>query len=106
MAKINKFMVTRVKAEVLEGICNSLQADLDNTMRHYTKTGRQIQDKHWDSSIKDYVLEWEDAEQTIPIMIDEWGDVEYTDEELEENPEILARREVLQMVITQLEKML
>lgn len=106
MAQVNKFMVAKVKAEVLEGIFNQLEFDLKNVTKHYGKTGNMIQSTHWDSSRHEFVADWEDEEQTIPKMVEEWDDVEYTEEELDNMPEILAKQEVIKMIMTKLENMI
>lgn len=107
MAKtVNKFMIAKIKAEVLEGIFNSLQFDLDNASKHYGKTGNKIQERVWTSTTKEYELCWEDDEHTIPVLVDEYGDIEYTDEELEERPEVLAKIEVIKLIMQKLENLL
>lgn len=107
MAKeVNKFMVSRVKAEVLEDVYNYVQREEEQITKHYGPTGEKRQSERYNRESGQYELQWEDEEQTVPRMEDVYDDVEYTEEELEERPEILAKKIVYQDILKTLEKML
>lgn len=107
MAKeVNKFMVSRVKAEVLEDVYNYVQRAEEQVTKHFGPTGEKKQSERYNRESGQYELQWEDEEETIPVMEDVWGDLEYTEEELEEMPEILAKKIVYQEILKNLEKML
>jgi hypothetical protein len=102
--EISKFRQTQIRAEVLEGIYKKLEDDLESTASHYAKTGTQHQDYKWENH--DKILLWEDEEQTIPKMADDYDYIPYTEEELEEYPEIGAKAEVIKQIMKELEKLL
>ena len=103
MANVNKFLKARVRAEVLEDLVKNLESKLEDAGKHYDKTGERIQDYDWKDHEK--ILLWEDEEQTIPKMRDVYDYIPYTDEELKNNPDAQARIEVINDIITALEKL-
>ena len=104
MKEVSKFKLAQLKADILEGLYSKLESDLEDTAKHYGKTGTQHQDYEWRDHEK--VLLWEDEEQTIPKMADDYDYLPYTPEELENLPEVCAKAEVIKQVMKDLEKML
>lgn len=103
---VNKFQIAKARAEVLESIYNHLETEYHCCATHYGRTGKQVQSKHWDSDAKEYVLDFADLDCLIPVMVDEWDDIEYTDEELESMPEIDAKKSALKEMMKKIENML
>lgn len=103
---VSKFVVARAKAEVLEDVYNYVQRAEEQITKHFGPTGEKRQSERYNRESGQYELQWEDEEKTVPVMEDVYDDVEYTVEELEDMPEILAKKIVYQEILKTLEKML
>lgn len=105
MAKeLNKFMATKIKAEILEGMYSDLEYKLKDATRYWGKTGEQKQKEQYNKETGEYDPCFDDNGD--PIMIDVYDDIEYTDEELADYPEVVAKIEVIKQLMKELEKML
>ena len=96
-----KFLEAQIRAEVLSSLYDVVQEKIKDTQTDYRvvkKNATQATD--WKTG--EYL--WEDEEQTIPKMKDEWGHVTKTDDELTEEDRI--RIDVLRDVGKALEKLL
>ena len=102
--EVNKFMATKIKAEILESLYSDLEYKLKDASMYYGKTGNQKQKMIWNKETKDYDPQFDESGE--PIMEDEWGDIEYTEEELEDHPEVVARISVIKQLMKDMEKML
>lgn len=100
----NKFMVARIRAEILEGLFNKLDEDLRDTARHYAKTGETRQKERWNRDTDEYEKVFD--ENGEPVMEDVYDYIPYTDEEFERNPELKLRADVIQQVMKEIEKLL
>lgn len=105
MAKeMNKFMEAKIKAEILEDMYSNLDYKLKDATKYWGKTGCKKQKTVWNKETKEYDPQFD--ENGDPIMEDEWDDIEYTEEELEDHPEVIARIAVIKQLMKELEKML
>lgn len=96
-----KFLEAQIRAEVLSSLYDTVQEKIKDVKTDYRvvkKNAAQATD--WKTG--EYL--WEDEEQTIPKMKDEWGHVTKTDDELTDEDRV--RIEVLRDVGKALEKLL
>jgi len=100
----NKFMATKIKAEILEGIYSDLEYKLKDATRYWGRTGEQKQKEKYNKETDKYEPCFDDNGD--PIMTDVYDDIEYTEEELEEHPEVVAKIEVIKQLMKDMEKML
>ena len=97
----NKFKEKQIMAEILNELYNVVDKKEEDCRQEYRKIGvTDEQAKHW----KTGELLWEDAEKTIPKMVDVWDYVMKSDEEMSEDDYV--RIKVCQYIKSQLEKMI
>lgn len=96
-----KFLAAQVRAEVLGDLYDTIQDKIKDVKQSYQMIKKDAhQKKDWKTG--EYL--WEDEEQTIPVMEDEWGYVTKKDNELTEEEKL--RISVLTDVGKSLEKLL
>ena len=100
----NKFMTAKIKAEILEGIYSDLEYKLKDASKYWGKTGKKKQKEQYNSETQTYELCFDDNGD--PIMTDEYDEIEYTEEELNEHPEVVAKIEVITQLMNSLDKLL
>lgn len=100
----NKFLATKIKAEILEGIYSDLEYKLKDATRHWGRTGEQKQKEIYNKDTGEYDLCFD--ENGDPIMTDVYDDIEYTTDELAEHPEVITKVQVIQQLMKDVEKML
>ena len=100
----NKFLVAKIRAEILEGIYADLDYKLKDASRYWGKTGEKKQKERYNRETEKYEPVFDDGGD--PIMEDVYDDIEYTEEELEEHPEVVARINVIKQLMDSLEKLL
>ena len=104
MKMASKFLTTKIKAEILEGLYSDLEYKLKDATRYWGRTGEQKQKETYNSETKQYDPCFDDNGD--PIMTDVYDDIEYTADELAEHPEVIAKVQVIQQLMKDLEKML
>ena len=101
---MTKFELKKLEMEVLERICAYCVRERDDELTHWGKLDTLVQKTEWNKETQRYEKVWEDEEQTIPVMTNDYGSIPYTEEELEEHPEILTKVQIYDEVIAMLEK--
>ena len=95
----NKFQEKQMLAEVLNELYSTVEEKEKRVHYEYKVVGKKdTQKKDWRTG----ELLWADEEKTVPIMEDDWQDVEKEDLTEEDRLKI----KVYQYVMTQLEKMI
>ena len=98
----NKFETKRWQLEQYGEIYAWLEEQINSLSRDYRRLDEMEQDTRWNTTTKEYELLWEDEEKTIPKMINKWGYVDLTEDELSD--EAKAKQEACIVVMNFLEK--
>ena len=100
----NRFKMARCRAEILEDLYERLEDKLKDTERYYGKTGEQKQKERWNRELEE--LEKIFDENGEPVMEDVYDYIQYTPEELENNPDERIKAEAIRQVMEELEQLL
>lgn len=101
----NIFKEKEIVARELSDICEFLQNRRKDYMETWAVVGKKDeQAKKYNWKTEEYELLWEDEEQTIPKLADEWGNVPKKDEDYTDEDRI--RIATIDKVIKMLEKAL
>ena len=100
----NKFKLAKFRAEVLEDLYSRLEEKLQDTARHYCKTGEQKQKERWNRELEE--LEKIFDENGEPVMEDVYDYIPYTEEELDKYPDKRIEAEAIRLVMEELEQLL
>lgn len=97
-------MATKIKAEILEDIYDSLEYKLKDACQYYGRTGNKKQKEKYNKETGEYEPQFDDNGD--PIMEDEWEYIAYTAEELANNADVRTRIDVIKQIMKDIEKML
>ena len=100
----NKFMVMKLRAEILEDIYKDLENRLKDAHQYFGTTGEKEQKTIYNKETKEFDPVFDEAGN--PVMVDKWDYIEYTEEELEHNEEASAKIEVIKQLLKDIEKLL
>ncbi len=98
----NKIQIKAKELEVIASLYEELERMEKNELEEYRKLDELEQKTSYNCDTHNYELVWEDAEQTIPVMVNKWGTVTRTYDELTEMEQLKV--DAIRKVKTYLEK--